>query len=162
VKNPWYCGGGLCEEYHSNCADRISHASFPKKTIAYEGILLNPFRLRSIDKSVLKNTINSKGSAIIRFNFNIFYPNEISPFYTIDPVLSRPLWSSQQEKNAKPVERILSAMQKRTLQSITPTTPAKPTTPTTPSKPSSPTNPKDEAPYKPEQPSFLAKNKSDY
>jgi hypothetical protein len=162
VKNPWYCGGGLCEEYHSNCADRISHASFPRKSIDYDGKLLNPSRLNSIDKSVLKNTINSKGSAIIRFNFNIFYPNEISPFYTIDPVLRRPLWSLEQEKNVKPVERILSAMQKRTLQSVTPINPAKPTTPTTPSKPTSPTKPTAEAPYKPEQPSFLTKNKSDY
>jgi hypothetical protein len=125
-------------------------------------MLLNPSRLKSIDKSVLINTINSKGSAIIRFNFNIFYPNEISPFYTIDPVLRRPLWSREQAKNVKPVERILSAMQKRSLQSVTPTTPVKPTTPTNPSKPTSPTKPTAEAPYKPEQPSFLRKNKSDY
>jgi hypothetical protein len=162
VKKPWYCGGGLCEEYHSNCADRISHAPFAKKSIVYEGILLEPSQLGEIEKSQLKNTINNKGSAIIRFNLKIFYPNEISPYYTIDPVLSRPLYSLEQEKNVKPSERVLSAMHKRTLQSVTPTTPAKPTTPTNPSKPTTPTKPTAEAPYKPEQPSFLAKNKSDY
>jgi hypothetical protein len=68
----------------------------------------------------------------------------------------------EQANYVKPVERILSAMKIRTLQSIKPINPAKPTTPTTPSKPTSPTKPTDEAPYKPEQPSFLAKNKSDY
>jgi hypothetical protein len=162
VKKPWYCGGGLCEEYHSNCADRISQASFATKSIVYEGIELEPSRLADIEKSQLKNIINGKGSAIIRFNFKIFYPFEISPYYKIDKDLRIPLYSPEQEKNVKTLERILSAMHKRTLQSVTPSTPAKPTTPTTPSKPTTPTKPTAEAPYKPEQPSFLAKNKSDY
>jgi hypothetical protein len=45
VQSPWYCGGGLCEESHTNCADRISHASFPTKSIVYEGILPKPSQL---------------------------------------------------------------------------------------------------------------------
>jgi hypothetical protein len=128
VMKPWYCGGGFCEAYHTECADRISHASFLRKTLQYAGInddgtldtTLNKNQIYTIS---FKNYFNGKMSGVSRTTQEIFSPSEIGPYYNIDPVKSLPVWSLEQYEKMKKPKRILASSKKsnqRNLQTVTP------------------------------------------
>jgi len=119
IKWPFSCGAGICVIDPIDCGERLSSAAFPKKTFNFEGNVLKDNEEDMINTAVLRNLMNFKTSAIMRFNYTILYPNDIGPFYDSDLYeKAKTIWGPQTPVEMKAdsgnnKKRNRSMMQKR-------------------------------------------------
>lgn len=81
LDTPFHCGGGKCEKSPAFCPDRISAASFAKKSLHYTGKA--SIASDDVGKLIFRSYTDNDIAMQIFIGHKIFEPATISPFYTV-------------------------------------------------------------------------------
>lgn len=81
MHRPFTCGMNICVANPMDCSARISSGAFNKKVVEFEGNDLADNEEDSIHVFNFRNNINFQSSLVLRYSYNVFFPNPVSPYY---------------------------------------------------------------------------------